>query len=287
MGCFMLTEAMLRQLWPNGDAQIPDLIKNMASNAAAMFTKYHVGSDMAIAHMMAQFTVECGGGGEMTENINYTPQRACEVWPNRFSSPQDCLAKVGSFDGDPDFKFKLMDNVYGGRNGNTQPHDGSTFIGRGLSQVTGRGNYDALATNLNNGLDLTGDPDLVIAGANVFECGIADFVLCGCLPFADADDVIEVSQHLNGGFVGFADRTSWLVKWKRALGVTPEKSGTMLWVQQSLNALGASPQLTPDSVYGPGSKAALQQFQAAHHLPQNGLPTRDTLKALKAAVPVA
>ena len=107
---------------------------------------------------------------------------------------------------------------------------------------------------LDNRLDLVVDPDLVIAVENAFECGLADFVLCNCLPPAKDDDVIELSQRLNGGFVGFADRTTALVKWKQALGVSSTRGGTMLWVQQSHNALGAAPQLTPDSECGPGSK---------------------------------
>ncbi len=235
---------------------------------------------------MAQFTVECGGGSEMTENINYTPERACQVWPTRFSSPDDCLAKVGSFPGDPDFKSKLMDLVYGGRNGNTQPHDGSTYIGRGLSQVTGRGNYQALQNKIANGVDLVGTPDLVNVADDALEYGVTDLVLCECLPFAQQDDVIEVSQHLNGGFVGFAERTQWLAKWKRALGLDPA-TGTMAWVQQSLNTLGANPRLIVDAVYGDGTKAALQRFQSANGLKTNGLPTRATIAAIKAAVPVA
>jgi putative chitinase len=281
----MLTEALLRQMWPNGNSTVPGLIEGIAANAATVFAKYGLDTDMAVAHAMAQFTVECGGGHDMIENINYTPERACVVWPSRFSSAQDCLNKVGSFAGDPNFKFKLIDNVYGGRNGNTQPHDGSRYIGRGLSQCTGRGNYKRLTDKLGNGLDLVGDPDQVIKVENAFECGVADFVLCKCLPAAQNDDVIEVSQRLNGGFVGFPARTEWLVKWKKALGVSPAKGGTMLWVQQSLNALGASPPLVADSVYGDGSKTALKKFQASHHLPPNGLPTRDTVAAIKTALP--
>ena len=283
----MLTAAILQQMWPTHNPQIQTLIEAIAADAPTVFAKFGLDTDMAIAHAMAQFSVECGNGGEMTENIKYTPERACEVWDNRFSSPSDCLEKVGSFPGDPDFDIKLIDNVYGGRNGNTQPHDGSTYIGRGLSQVTGRGNYAALAAKLNNSLDLVDNPDLVIVPANALECGVADFVLCNCLAPAKADDVIEVSQRLNGGFVGFAERTSALVKWKQALGVTPPRSGSMQWVQQSLNTLGTLPPLTPDAEYGPGSKAALKAFQAAHGLKQNGLPTRDTIAKIKTALPVA
>lgn len=282
----MLTEQILQQMWPSHNPQVRALVTAIAAGAPAVFAKYHLDSDLVIAHAMAQFTVECGSGGEMTENINYTPERACEVWDTRFSNPSDCLHKVGSSRGDPDFPTKLMDNVYGGRNGNTQPRDGSSYIGRGLSQVTGRGNYEALATKLNNGLNLVSNPNLVNVTSNALECGVADFVLCNCLTFAQADDIIEVSQRLNGGFVGFADRTTWLVKWKQALGVSPARSGTMLWVQQSLNTLGASPQLVADSEYGPGSKIALKEFQAAHRLKtQNGFPTRETIAAIEAALP--
>ena len=50
---------------------------------------------------------------------------------------------------------------------------------------------------------------------------MADFVLCGCLPFARADDVLNVTRRLNGGAVGLAQRRAWLAKWKAALGTAP------------------------------------------------------------------
>jgi putative chitinase len=176
-----------------------------------------------IAHAMAQFSHECGAGSAMIENINYTPERACQVWPSRFSSAADCLAKVKSFAGDPDFHTKLIDSAYGGRNGNRpNTHDGSFFIGRGLSQVTGRGNYEALGAKV--GLDLVNSPDLVKDPAHALECGVADFVLCGCLPFAEADDVLNVTKRLNGGTTGLDERKAWLTRWKTALGVQSASS---------------------------------------------------------------
>jgi putative chitinase len=45
-------------------------------------------------------------------------------------------------------------------------------------------------------------------------CGVADFVHRGCLPYARADDLLNVTRHLNGGTVGLAERRQWLARWK-------------------------------------------------------------------------
>src|SRR5437762_1162567 len=129
----MLTLAIMHTMWPNGNEKVPGLVEGIAAAAPTVFPKHGLTSDLVIAHAMAQFSHECGAGHEVVESINYTPERACEVWDTRFSDPADCLAKVGSFPGDPDFKIKLIDSVYGNRMGNRPgTHDGSRFIGRGL-----------------------------------------------------------------------------------------------------------------------------------------------------------
>lgn len=293
----MLTENLLRGMWPAGDSQVPGLIEAIADAAPAIFAHYHLDSDLVVAHAMAQFTAECGGGRDMVENINYTPQRACEVWPSRFSSVEDCLQKVGSFHGDPNFKFKLINSVYGGRNGNRPgTDDGSRYIGRGLAQVTGRGNYKRLGDEVE--LNLVDDPNLVIAAPNASKCGVAEFVLSGCLPFAEQDNLLAVSALLNVGHlvddpdsvVGFDDRKKALGLWKLALGVDKPPHHSDTWVQVSLNALGASPALVPDGAFGTLSRNALKVFQSAHGLPATGQITPETLAALDAAleaVPVA
>lgn len=213
----MLTAEILHQMWPHGDDKVPGLVEGIAAAAPAVFPKYGLTSNLLIAHAMAQFSHECGAGLEMTENINYTAKRACVVWPSRFRNEADCYAKVGSFKGDPEFPVKLIDNVYGNRLGNRPgTHDGSTFIGRGLSQCTGRANYERLGKTID--VDLIANPNLVSLPANALECGVADFINCGCLRFAAADDIAGVTQHLNGAFIGLAERTAWLARWKIALG---------------------------------------------------------------------
>ncbi len=282
----MLTENMLQALWPHGDSKVAGLIAGIAAAAPTIFPKYGLNSDLVIAHAMAQFSHECGAGTEMTENIRYTAERACVVWPSRFSSPADCYRKVGSFAGDPNFPVKLIDNVYGNRMGNRPgTHDGSTFIGRGLSQVTGRDGYTKLGAR--TGLDLIGNPDLASAAGTALECGVADFVLCGCLPFAERDDIGGVTLHLNGGHIGLAERTAWLGRWKTALGSENPPAHSTAWLQVSLNKLGADPELVPDGSFGPMTAAAMRHFQANHGVNADGKVSPESIAAIETALKAA
>jgi putative chitinase len=213
----MIPIPILRQLWPHGDSKIPGLIEGISDASVTVFAKYGLTNDLLVAHAMAQFSHECGAGTEMVENIRYSAERAVAVWPRRFTSAQDCYQKVGSYAGDPQFPTKLMDNVYGSRMGNRPgTHDGSIFIGRGLSQCTGRENYDKLGKK--TGLDLLSHPEFLSDPFHALECGVADFIMCGCLTPATLDDVRGVTLRLNGGYIGLEERTQWLSKWKAALG---------------------------------------------------------------------
>lgn len=279
----MLTPENMHAMWPNGNNTVPGLVEGIVAAAPGVFAKYGLNSNQVIAHAMAQFSHECGAGNEMVEHINYTANRACQVWPSRFSSEADCLAKVGSYAGDPEFPVKLIDSVYGGRNGNRPgTHDGSAFIGRGLSQVTGRENYEALGAKVD--LDLVNDPSLVNLPEHALECGVADFIICGCLPFAEADDVSGVTKHLNGGFNGLDERTLWLARWKIELGSQNPAGHSTTWLQISLNKLGADPMLVPDGSYGPLTAAAVKKFQESHGLEDDGKIDPETLAAIDAAI---
>ena len=215
----MFDEGTLLRLWPHGDLKIHGLIAGIAVSAPTVFPKYGITTPLVVAHAMAQFSHECGAGTEMVENINYSASRACQVWPSRFSEESEVYEKVNSFPGDPSFHIKLMDSVYGNRMGNRPgTHDGSAFIGRGLSQVTGREGYEKLSAK--TGIDLLNHPELASDQNSALECGVADFVICNCVTPAENDDVKEVTHRLNGGYIGLDQRIAWLAKWKAALSVS-------------------------------------------------------------------
>jgi putative chitinase len=99
---------------------------------------------------------------------------------------------------------------------------------------------------------------------------------------------------LNGGLIGIDQRKQWLEKWKAALGNPAAAGGGRggngavhgtLWLQQSLNTLGADPQLEADGVAGPATSAAVKAFQTSQGLTADGDAGPLTIAAIEAALP--
>jgi peptidoglycan hydrolase-like protein with peptidoglycan-binding domain len=63
--------------------------------------------------------------------------------------------------------------------------------------------------------------------------------------------------------------------------VVPVAAHDILWVQQSLNALGANPPLAEDGLNGPLTTAAVLQFQQANGLSPSGFADQATLAAIE------
>jgi putative chitinase len=204
----------LYNLWPDGDRRIPGLRDGIAKAAPTVFPKYGIDSNLLIAHLMAQGSLECGAGVEVEENLSYSTQRMTQVWPSRFPSINNAVP----FAHNP---RSLANKVYNGRMGNAlNSNDGWNYRGRGFTQTTGLEGYAKLQYFLAKGgikLDLLNHPELVNDPEHFLECGVADFILCGCLPWAQADNVAKVTLHLNGGYTDLAQRVGWLLKWKAAL----------------------------------------------------------------------
>jgi putative chitinase len=212
----MLTLEMMQRRWPNGDQHIPGLLEGIAAAAPVIFPKYGLTSELLIAHAMAQFSEECGQGLEMVENMNYSAQGLLATFPSHFTpSMADRWAH------NPEV---IAEIAYGGRMGNAPPPstDGYTFRGAGLSQVTGRIGVTNLQAFLNNNgadFDILENPALIIDPAHALECGVADWVLCGCLPHAQNDDIVKETQALNGGLNGLTERQRQLALWKAEFAI--------------------------------------------------------------------
>ena len=88
--------------------------------------------------------------------------------------------------------------------GNTQPGDGSKFRGRGLIQITGRANYKACGEAL--GLDLIRQPELLEKPQHACMSAAWFWASRGLNTMADAGQFDKITQRINGGQNGAADR---------------------------------------------------------------------------------
>lgn len=204
----------MQRRWPNGDQHIPGLLEGIVATAPDVFEKYGLSSALVVAHAMAQFSEECGQGLEMIENMNYSAQRLLQVFPTHFTPT---MAERWAHN--PEVIGEI---AYGGRMGNAPPPstDGYVFRGAGLSQVTGRDGFAKLQVFLKQhgaDFDITANPELIIDPAHTLECGVADWIVCGCLPYAQQDDIIRETRALNGGLNGLAERQRQLNLWKSEL----------------------------------------------------------------------
>lgn len=182
--------------------------KALGLGAAHHFPAFDITTPLRIAHFLAQFSVETQSFARFEENLNYSAQRLCIVWPRRFPN----IAAAQPFAGNPE---KLADFVYGGRMGNTGPDDGWKYRGRG-GGLTGKDNYRE-AGEL-TGLDLIGNPD------QAADPAVSVHILCGYWghrhinAMADADDIRAVTLAVNGGLIGLDDRKAALERAKLVLG---------------------------------------------------------------------
>jgi putative chitinase len=202
--------AGLNHLWPHGDAKIPGLRAAIISQAPTLFPKYGIVTAMAAANFMGECTEECAGGSQVEENLNYRAPVLHSQWPSHFTMTQALAMQ---------HQPRLIANqAYNGRMGNrVGTDDGWNFRGRGPAQTTGHVAYGDLGELLK--VDLIAHPELINTPAHFLEVGLIDFVtICNCLIYAQRDDEVNETRHLNGGLIGLAQREASIRFWKQALG---------------------------------------------------------------------
>lgn len=151
-----------------------------------------------IDDFVGQVLHETGRLERLEENLNYRPQRLCEVWPSRFIGLES--ARPYAYNAEA-----LANYVYGKRMGNDQPGDGYRYRGRGIPMVTGKANY-ALLEQL-TGLPLIADPDSLAKPEPALRCAVLWWEKK--VPDDAIDTCERVSRAVNGGDIGLDDRV-WL-----------------------------------------------------------------------------
>jgi putative chitinase len=169
-----------------------------------------------VAAFLAQIAHESDEFRRVVENLNYTAKRLMQVWPKRFTN----LAKARRYERQPK---KLANYVYANRlgNGDEASGDGWRFRGRGLLQITGRGNYRATAQAL--ALPLEDNPELLeqpgvaaLAAAHFWKSRGLNELADDRNTDNDDEDFVTISVIINGGRTGLESRKRY---WARAKAV--------------------------------------------------------------------
>ena len=144
---------------------------------------------------LGQILHESAGLTQFSEDLNYSAERLCVVWPSRFPTLQSAQPYARN-------PQALANKVYGGRMGNTQPGDGWKYRGRAPIQITGHDNYAAVGKLM--GQDLLTLPELLEQPRFALEACIAWWE--DRIPDSMIGDPQKVTKRVNGGLIGLADR---------------------------------------------------------------------------------
>jgi putative chitinase len=166
-----------------------------------------------IAAFIAQLAHESGDFLRVDENLNYSWQALRATWPARF--PSDAFAQ--GYHRQPE---KIADHVYAGRlgNGDEASGDGWKFRGRGLIQVTFRGNYAGYAKEIGDA-SVMADPSQLAQPrhAALSACWFWSANKLNILADLGTEVAFnDISFKINGGWNGKADR---LENWAQAKAV--------------------------------------------------------------------
>jgi putative chitinase len=198
-----VTADQLAQLCPGAK---PDVLKTLADAFSARLPAGGINTNIRLRHFLAQCAHESQNFTRFEENLNYSAEGLLATFPSHFdaAAAHDYARQ----------KERIANRAYADRNGNGNEAsgDGWRYRGRGLFQLTGRGNYRAIGGRIGAGLeaapDRAAEPDIAV------QVAIAFWNDKGISARADADDVEGVTQKINGGQTGIVDRTQLLAKAK-------------------------------------------------------------------------
>jgi putative chitinase len=205
----MLTETQLRQILPllpqpKAQQYLPHLNEALLA--------FEIGTLLRAAAFIAQTAHESAQYNRLLESLIYSKAAGLmATWPSRFPDEESALPYVRN-------EEKLANYVYANRmgNGDGASGDGFRYRGRGVIQLTGKDNYRAAGQAL--GLDLVGEPELAQTPEVAFKVAGLYWKSNKLNELADVPDFRAITQRINGGQTGAADRDKYFQTAQRVLG---------------------------------------------------------------------
>jgi len=186
-----MTESELQQLEIDGTWLEP---------LNATFERFDINTPLRQACFIGQCAHESEHFKFLEENLNYKAESLLRVWPNHFTpeTAQQCAHH-------PQL---IADIAYAHRMGNGSPDsgDGFRYRGRGLIQLTGKNAYRECGQAI--GVDLVNDPEYLTTPEGACLSAGWFWQTHGLNELADANEVEEMTERINGGTLGIENRVA-------------------------------------------------------------------------------
>ena len=204
-------------------SQVNQLRRDLGKAMARHFPGVGLTTPIRVAHALAQQSVETGGFSKLVENLNYSVAGLRSTFGKSRITDSDCQRlgrKAGASALSAAIQEEIANLVYGGafgksQLGNDQDGDGWRFRGRGAKQTTGRFNYGDVKKV--TGIDVVADPDLLADPDMAVQAACIFWDKKKCNAFADKNDILGLTQTVNGGTNGLPDRKAALLRAKSIL----------------------------------------------------------------------
>ena len=187
-----ITVQQLLQILPNA-GQVAGVFVPVLNTA---MNRFQIVGLRRVASFIAQVGHESGQLTHLVENLNYSVDALRKTWPSRFDAGlASAVARKPE---------QIANIAYGNRMGNTATGDGWRYRGRGLIQITGKNNYRACGEAIC--LDLITQPELLEKPQHACMSAAWFWATSGLNTLADAGKFEDITQRINGGQNGAADR---------------------------------------------------------------------------------
>jgi putative chitinase len=182
------------------------ILPEVLAQIPAVIEKFKIDTPLKLAHFLAQCAHESCNFKFVTENLNYSAKALRDRFGKYFLTPP---TSCDSYARKPE---AIACRVYASRmgNGNEASKDGWKFRGRGYIQLTGRTNYTAFNTFVED--DVVANPDLVAEKYSLLSAAWFFYTnKLGELSAQGATDAVVtlVTKRVNGGTNGLAERIKY------------------------------------------------------------------------------
>lgn len=165
---------------------------------------YDINTEDRLAAFIAQCGHESADFNTLKENLNYSGDALCRVWPRHFNADNK-----DEYHRNPE---KIANRAYRNRmgNGDEESGDGWRYRGRGAIQLTGRDNYSKFANDADMSIEDAVEYLETLQGA--VESAAWFWKKNGLNEMADDRDNTKMTKRINGGTHGIEDRKERFIR---------------------------------------------------------------------------